>query len=53
MPRKPNAPRDERKQQLDRFKEAARALECDDDPKAFKKLIGKIVKAKSRQSDQG
>jgi len=32
--------------QLARFKEAARALECDDDPKAFKRLISKIAKAK-------
>jgi hypothetical protein len=32
--------------QLDRFKEAARALECDDDPKAFRKVMEKIAKAK-------
>ena len=33
------------KSQLDKFKEAARELECDDDPEAFKKLLGKLAKA--------
>jgi hypothetical protein len=52
MSKKPNIPALEAEAkrsstiQLERFKEAARALECDDDPKAFKKLIGKIAKAK-------
>ena len=32
--------------QLDRFKEAARQLETDDDPKAFRKVMEKIAKAK-------
>jgi len=32
--------------QLARFKEAARALEADDDPKAFEKRIAKIAKTK-------
>jgi len=31
------------KSQLDKFKEAARELECDDDPEAFKKRLGKIA----------
>jgi len=36
--------------QLERFKEAARALECDDDPKAFEKVMEKIAKAKPNGS---
>jgi hypothetical protein len=32
--------------QLDKFKEAARELECDDDPKLFKDRLGKLVKHK-------
>lgn len=34
------------KDQLDKFKEAARELECDDDPKRFKERLGKIAKQK-------
>lgn len=34
------------KSQLDKFKEAARDLECDDDDKLFKERLGKLVKAK-------
>ncbi len=32
--------------QLDKFKEAARALECDDDEARFKERVGKLVKHK-------
>jgi len=32
--------------QLDKFKEAARDLEADDDPKRFDKRLGKLVKHK-------
>jgi hypothetical protein len=32
------------KSQLDKFKEAARELECDDDEKRFKERLGKLVK---------
>lgn len=32
------------KTQLDKFKEAARQLETDDDPKRFKERLGKLVK---------
>lgn len=32
--------------QIERFREAARELECDDDPKAFEKRVAKIAKAK-------
>lgn len=32
------------KPQLDKFKEAARDLECDDDPKRFKERLGKLAR---------
>ena len=32
------------KSQLDKFKEAARDLECDDDEQRFKERLGKLVK---------
>jgi hypothetical protein len=32
--------------QLDKFKEAARALECDDDDERFKERVRKLVKRK-------
>jgi hypothetical protein len=35
----------EPKNQLDKFKEAARELECDDDEQRFKERLGKLVKA--------
>jgi hypothetical protein len=34
------------KPQLDKFKEAARELECDDDDTRFKERVGKLVKHK-------
>jgi hypothetical protein len=34
------------KRQIDKFKEAARDLETDDDPKAFDERLGKLVKHK-------
>jgi hypothetical protein len=34
------------KTQLDKFKEAARELETDDDPERFKERLGKLVKHK-------
>jgi hypothetical protein len=34
------------KTQSDKFKEAARALECDDDPERFRERVGKLVKHK-------
>lgn len=37
---------DPRQSQLDKFKEAARDLECDDDEKRFKEKLGKLVKHK-------
>ena len=36
----------EQKTQLEKFKDAARELECDDDEKRFKERLGKLVKAK-------
>jgi hypothetical protein len=32
--------------QSDKFKDAARALECDDDPERFRERVGKLVKHK-------
>ena len=34
------------KPQIDKFKKAARDLECDDDPKRFTERLGKLVKPK-------
>lgn len=34
------------KTQLDKFKEAARELETDDDPERFKERLAKVVKQK-------
>lgn len=34
------------KSQLDKFKQAARELETDDDPERFKERLGKLVKHK-------
>ncbi len=36
----------EKPTQLDKFKEAARELEMDDDPARFKERLGKLVKHK-------
>ena len=37
---------DKEKSQLDKFKDAARELECDDDEQRFKERLGKLVKAR-------
>lgn len=34
----------EKRTQLDKFKDAARELECDDDEERFAKRLGKLVK---------
>lgn len=34
----------EKKPQIDKFKDAARELECDDDEQRFKERLGKLVK---------
>jgi hypothetical protein len=36
---------DENKNQIEKFREAARALECDDDPERFAERVRKIAKA--------
>lgn len=42
------------KPQLDKFKQAARELECDDDEQRFKERLGKLMKAKGeKQDDRG
>lgn len=47
MPTKssPSASSDE-KSQIDKFKDAARELECDDDEQRFKQRLGKLVKSR-------
>ena len=37
--------------QLDKFKEAARDLECDDDEKRFADKLGKLVRQKPEKSE--
>jgi hypothetical protein len=37
--------------QLDKFKEAARELECDDDEQRFKERLGKLVRAKPEKPE--
>lgn len=39
------------KSQLDKFKDAARELECDDDEQRFKERVGKLVKPKQEKND--
>lgn len=40
------------KTQLDKFKEAARELECDDDDQRFKDKLGRLVQTKPKPGDQ-
>lgn len=42
----PNTTAEKPQSQLDKFKEAARDLETDDDPKRFDERLGKLVKHK-------
>ena len=37
--------------QLDKFKDAARELECDDDEQRFKERLGKLVRQSKDESD--
>jgi hypothetical protein len=39
------------KPQIDKFKDAARDLECDDDEQRFKERLGKLVKVKPEQPE--
>ena len=36
--------------QIDKFKDAARELECDDDEQRFKDRLGKLIKAQGSNS---
>lgn len=42
----------ERPSQLDKFKQAARELETDDDPQRFKERVGKLVRQKPADKPQ-
>jgi len=44
---------DDKKSQLDKFKEAARQLETDDDEERFEKKLKKLVKKKPGDSKKG
>lgn len=37
--------------QIDKFKDAARELECDDDEQRFKARVGKLVKSKPEKPE--
>lgn len=41
------------KSQLDKFKDAARELECDDDEQHFKERLGKLVKKAPNANENG
>ncbi len=41
----------DKQSQLDKFKEAARELETDDDPERFKERLKKLVKRPARPTD--
>lgn len=38
--------------QLDKFKDAARELECDDDEQHFRERLGRLVKQESRDKPE-
>ena len=44
---------DTRQSQIDKFKQAARELETDDDPERFKERLGKLVKHKPVEKPEG
>lgn len=41
----------EEKPQIDKFKDAARELECDDNEQRFKERLGKLVKRQGQKPD--
>lgn len=43
---------DEKKPQIDKFKQAAHELECDNDDQRFKEQLRRIAKAKPKDSEQ-
>ena len=50
----PSKGQTDEKSQLDKFKEAARELECDDDEQQFKERLGKLSKQPAeRHRDKG
>ena len=42
---------DDKKRQIDKFKEAARELECDDDEQRFKERLGKLATQREPKKD--
>lgn len=46
----PNAADTTTKSQLDKFKQAARDLECDDDAESFRERVGKVAIPKPKGS---
>jgi hypothetical protein len=50
MTKKPEST--EIKSQLDKFRQAARELECDDDDERFKDKIGRIAKPRPKQDNR-
>jgi len=44
---------DDKKAQLDRFKEAAREIGTDDDEERFNEKLKKLVKDKPKEADKG
>lgn len=44
---------DDEKSQLDKFKDAARELECDDDEQRFKERLGRLIKGEKLRDRDG
>lgn len=42
---------DSEKPQIDKFKDAARELECDDDEQRFRERLGKIAKSDKKAAE--
>ncbi len=42
---------DKKRPQIDKFKDAARALECDDDEQRFMERVGRLVKQKPEKHE--
>ena len=43
---------DKRKKPIDKFKDAARELECDDDETRFEERLGKLAKSKPKDQEE-
>ena len=48
----PEKDRSDQRSQLDKFKDAARELECDDDEQRFRERLGKLVRKPSETVDK-